>query len=250
MIATASSAPLIAEPEKPSPPCGVRPFPNYPARGAAPEIAVWTASPADQNWVPSSCTVWHGNSATLVVGLAGRFRNVPDADSMLARIGGISSLTKVRYWSVTDKRWNAMFTSASALEGVNSNKLRADFSAAELRKGDALYFRAADNRSQDDAVSWLRLSGYEGGRIVVEVANVTPLHWYFLTFAAPGDIQTWYFLEHESDDWWSFYSLTRVLYASPLFVHLVPSASYTNRALAMYHYMTGAPLDRDPPAAP
>jgi hypothetical protein len=250
MTALAGSAPVIVLSEKPRAPCGVEPYPNYPARGASPEIAMWTASGADENWVPPTCTAWRVNSATLVVGLAGRFRNAPDADAMLARIGAISSLRTVRYWSVTDKRWNEMFTSASALEGPNPGKLRGDFSAAELRKSDSLFFRAADNRSGDNAVSRLRVSGLENGRIVVEIANVTPLHWFFLTFAVPGDLQTWYFLEHETDDWWRFYSFTRVLYASPFFVHLVPNASYINRASAMYRYFAGITTDRDPPAAP
>jgi len=249
VILLAGSAPVVALSEKPRPPCGVEPFPAYPALGAPPEITLWTAGGAGGDWTPPSCTAWHRNSATLVVGLAARFHNAPGVDTMLARIGAISSLPGVRYWSVTDKQWNAMFTRASALEGPSPGSLRGDFSAAELRSGRELYFLAADNRSRDDSVSRLRISGAENGRLVIETANLTALHWLFVPFAAPGDVQTWYFLEHETGDSWRFYSLTRVLYASPFFVAVVPNASYVNRAMAMYRYMTGIPTDRDPPAA-
>ena len=250
VILLAGSASVVALSEKPRPPCGVEPFPGYPALGAPPEITLWTAGGAAADWTLPSCTAWHGTSATLVVGLAARFHNAPGADAMLARIGAISSLRSVRYWSVTDKQWNAMFTRANALEGPNPGSLRGDFSAAELRSGRELYFLAADNRSRDNSVSSLRVSGAENERLVIETANVTALHWLFMSFAAPGNIQTWYFLEHETGDSWRFYSLTRVLYASSFFVEVVPNASYINRAMAMCRYMTGVPTDRDPPAAP
>ena len=198
----------------------------------------------------ASCTAWRSNSASLIVGLAARFHNTPDAGVLLTRLGAISSLRGVRYWSVTDKQWNAMFTHAIALEGSTAEKTRGDFSAAELRSGRDLYFLAVDNRSHYETVTRLRVNEGENGRIVVETGNVTPLRWLFTSFAAPGDIQTWYFLEHETADSWRFYSLTRVQYASPWFSGVIPNASYINRALAMFRYIAGIPTDREPPAAP
>jgi hypothetical protein len=237
--------------ERPRAPCGVEPVPNYPALGAPPEIVVWTASAASESWSPPACTATsHGSSTTFVLGLAARFSDAGDADAVLTRIGAISSLRDVRYWSVTDKQWNAMFTRASALEGPNPGRQRGDFTAAELRAGHELYFLAADNRSHDAAVSRLRVSETGTGRILAETSNVTPLRWFFLSFAGPGDVQTWYFLEHETGDSWRFYSLTRVLYASPFFLHVIADASYINRALAMYRHLAANAADRDSPAAP
>ncbi len=231
------------------PPCEGEPNPRYPALGAPPAITLSTATdPA--NWVIPSCTAWHGNSATLVVGLAARFHSPPDAGVLLTRIGAISSLRSVRYWSVTDRQWNAMFTHATALEGSGPEKARGNFSAAELRSGHEFYFLAADNRSRYETVSRLRLSEEDNGRIIVEIENVTPLRWLLLSFAAPGDVQAWYFLDHENADSWRFYSLTRVQYASRWFAEVIPDASYINRALAMYRYIAGIPTDRDPPAVP
>jgi hypothetical protein len=241
--------PLSASSGKPSPPCGTEPFPNYPALGAAPEIALWDAIGDGDDWSSASCIAWQGHASTLVIGLAGRFLSTPDDGALLARIGAISSLPGVLYWSVTDRKWTAMFTRASALEGPNATKPRADFSAAELRSGREFYFLAAAYRSPNEAVLRLRVSGTKSGRIIVETDNVTPLRWFFVPVAAPGDVQTWYFLERENGNTWRFYSLTRVLYAVPLLAHIVPNASYLNRALAMYRYIIGMRTDSDPPAA-
>ncbi len=235
--------------EKPRPPCGAEPFPAYSALGAAPAVRSWAQADL-KDWSPPACTAWPGGSATLVVGLAGRFRDPSDGDALLARIGAISSLRDVRYWSITDKRWNTLFTRASALEGPDPKKPRGDFSATELRAGRDVHFLAADNRSGDDAVSRLRVREADSGHIIIETANITPLRWTFLTFAAPGNIQTWYFLDREASGAWRFYSLTRVLYASSFFVRLVSGESYANRAVAMYRHVAGIPTDRDPPNGP
>jgi hypothetical protein len=181
------------------------------------------------------------------VGLTGRFRDAGDADAMLARIGAISSLRDVRYWSITDKQWNALFTRASALAGPDPKKLRVDFSASEMRTGRDAYFLSVDNRSGDNAVSRLRIREANDEHVVIETSNVTPLRWMFLSFAAPGNIQTWYFLDREAAGSWRFYSLTRVLYGSSFFVRFVSHESYVNRALAMYRHLAGIPTDRDPP---
>lgn len=251
LILLVASTPIFALSEKPRAPCGAEPpFPNYPALEASPEIKLWTASELGDGWSPPACTPWQGQSATLVVGLAGHFQDAADADEILARIGAISSLRDVRYWSVTDKNWNALFTRATALDGPDPSKPRRDFSAGEMRAGHDLYFLTADNRSQGDAVSRLRVSTVESGRLVIETTNVTPVRWMFLTFAAPGDVQTWYFLEQATARSWRFYSLTRVRHAASFGADFIPNASYINRALAMYRHFVQIPTDRDPPAVP
>jgi hypothetical protein len=246
LLVSSAAMAAISAGEKPRAPCGVEPYPNYPALDAPPVIVLWTQAEL-ASWTPPACAVWASGSATLVVGLAGRFRNLSDADAMLARIGAVSSLRDVRYWSITDKQWNAMFVRATALDGPDSKKSRGDFPASEMRAGQDVYFLAADNRSRDDAVSRLHVREADNGHIIIETTNVTPLRWMFLSFAAPGNIQTWYFLDREASGSWRFYSLTRVLYAAPFFARFVSSESYVNRALAMYRHLAGIPTDRDPP---
>jgi hypothetical protein len=246
MCAVAMAA--ASESEKPRPPCGVESYPAYPALGAPPSIAMWTEAQL-AGWTPPGCTPWQAGSATLVVALAGRFRETGDIDAILARIGAISSLRQVRYWSITDKQWNPLFTRAIALEGPDPKKVRGDFSPSELRAGRDVYFLAADNRSKGDTVSRVYVRNVDNEHLVIETTNVSPLRWMFLSFAAPGNVQTWYFLDRDAGSW-RFYSLTRVLYASSLFLRLISGESYANRAVAMYRHVAGVPTDRDPPNGP
>lgn len=243
-------APVAALSNLPGPPCSALPNPEYPHVGDAPNVKLWTKSDLDPDWTPPKCTAWKSGAVTIVVGLAGRFNYAGSADALLARFGAISSLVQVRYWSVTDKQWNNMFTRAVALDGPDPKKLRRDFSADELRAGSNLYFVAADIRSGKDAVSSLHVTAADSAHFVVETENVMPLRWAFLTYAAPGSLQTWYFFDRDTDATWRFYSLTRVLYASSLFDSVIPNKSYINRAVAMYRHFLDLPTDRDPPVAP
>src|SRR5579872_5489240 len=91
LILLAGSAFAVSSPGIVLPPCEGEPIPGYPALGDPPAVTLSTATGA-ANWAIPSCTAWHGNSATLVVGLAARFHNPPDAGVLLTRIGAISSL--------------------------------------------------------------------------------------------------------------------------------------------------------------
>lgn len=243
-------SPVVALSAPPGPPCSAHTNPEYPSVGAAPTVKLWTKSDLDSGWKPPDCTAWPRGETNVVVGLAGRFKLAGGADSLLTRIGAISSLVQVRYWSVRDKQWNNMFTRAVALSGPDPKTRRPDFSAVELRSSGNRYFAAADIRSGKDAVSSLHVSVADSAHFAVETQNVTPLRWTFLTYADPGSFQTWYFFERETGATWRYYSLTRVLYASSLFGSVIPNNSYINREVAMYRYFVGQPTERDPPAAP
>jgi hypothetical protein len=230
----------------PQPPCNGQPTPDYPALAAAPVIQLWAASDLDPAWVPPACTAWQGPS-NIIVGLSGRFAYTGSADALLTRIGAISTLGEVRYWSVTDKQWMNMFTHAVALDGPDAKKARGDFSAAEIHATRDLYFVAADNRSGKDAISRLHVIAADSSHIVLETENVTPLRYSFLTYAGPGSLQTWYFLDRDGNAAWRFYSLTRVHYASSLFASIIPSQSYINRSAAMYRHFLGIAAPSSPP---
>ena len=231
-------------------PCGVASYPALPALDAPPNAGLWTSATLGENWIPPACTGWEAGPATFVVALAGQFTNTSDAPAMLAHIGMISHLPEVRYWSVTDKQWNALFTRAASLGGPDPNTRRGDFSAAEIHRGAELYFLSTDNRLQKDMVTRLRVKDAGPERIVLEMTNVSPLRWFGFTLVPAGSMQTLYFLDHQPDGLWQFYSLTRILNASVLLPRLVTGPSYVNRAVAMYRYIAGIQTDRDPPAMP
>src|SRR5258706_6505796 len=245
-----TQASVAADAVPPRVPCGVQSYPAMPALDAPPNAVLWTSATGRGGGRPPACTGWQPASATIAVALAGHFSSNSDVGAMLARIGRISELREVRYWSVTDKRWDALFTQTTSLDGPNPVALRGDFSTTEIHSGSDLYFLTTDNRLQKDIVNRLRAKEVEAQRIVLETANVSPLRWLGFTIVPAGGMQTLYFLDHKADGTWQFYSLTRVLNASFLLPRLVTGPSYVNRAAAMYRYLAGVPTDLDPPVAP
>ncbi len=137
----------------PRPPCGTAmPFPAYPAypASAAPGTAAavvraWQAEKGSPHWVPPACTGWaaegvHGFGT--LVALAGRFELAQGSgtDQILGRFGAISMLRGARYWSVSDGAWRPLVSDASALDGLDPDRRRSDFNAAELGSGRDAYF--------------------------------------------------------------------------------------------------------------
>jgi hypothetical protein len=64
----------------------------------------------------------------------------------------------------------------------------------------------------------------------------------------PGDMQSIYFCERESQGVWRYYRIVRTSKnASPLTAG--NEASSINRAVAFYRYLTGMPTDKEPPVS-
>ena len=235
------AADIVAPAAQPRAPCGHDTYPAYPALDGLPEVTLWTAGELGPDWMPPSCAGWPNDTPSRVVALAANIVDGRDMDRMLSDIGAISRLDGIRYWSVTDRRWNRLFTKASALESPKPETVRADFAPSEIRAAHDLYFRAADNRSGENAVWHLHIMQMQRDRIVFNTANVTPLKWWFVPVVSHGGIETTYFLDRDPRGSWRVYTLTRVLYASPVFAYFVPAASYINRALALYRHFAGLP---------
>lgn len=232
----------------PRPPCEGSAYPAFPAPGAAPNVELWTAEALGADWMPPACTGWN-KGAALVVALTGQFPSSRDTDAMLARIGAISSLRAVRYWSVTDKAWQSLFLEAAALTAPEKPATRGDFTASDIRGNAPLYFLSADNRSSDGTISRMALKNIAPGHIVLEMTNTSPVRWFWFVVMPAGAMRTLYFLDRQGDGSWRFYSLSRADNSS-LLSRFVSRASYINRAVAMYRHMAEIPTDRDPPAAP
>jgi hypothetical protein len=250
LLLSAVPAPVGAAAPLPQPPCGTQPYPVLPATDAAPNAGLWTGAELGRAWLPPACTGWQQGATTFVIGLSGHFSSANGAAGMLAHIGMISALPAIRYWSVTDKKWNPLFTRATALSGPDAKSVRPDFAPAEFRAGGDLYFLSVDNRVGSDLVTRLHTTAAGPERIVVDTTNLSPLRWLGITIVPAGGMQTIYFLDRQMDGSWDFYSLTRVQNASVLLSGLVSGPSYLNRAVAMYRYFAGIPTDRDPPVSP
>ena len=233
----------------PRPPCADPPSPAYPEPGGQPVVRVWSAGELGADWTPPACTGWRPLPSRVLVATAGRFRHRGTAEDLLERLGAVSALTTVRYWSVTDGRWLDLVTDASALEGPDAAKRRPDFRAAEMKVGTDLYFAQDDNRSTGDVVYRLRVREIAPDRLVAETENVSPVRYLLLPLAGPGDLQSVHFLQRLAPEEWGYYGLARTdAEASRLLEGR--AASYVNRAVALFRHLAGVPTDQEPPAAP
>jgi hypothetical protein len=74
------------------------------------------------------------------------------------------------------------------------------------------------------------------------------MRYSFVTLFHPGDVQSVYFLDRESDNVWRYYNIARTgRNASRLATG--HGSSSINRAVAFYRSLAGIPTDQEPPAA-
>jgi hypothetical protein len=182
-----------------------------------------------------------------LVTTAARFRYAAGAEGLLRRIGAISELVGMRYWSTTHQRWQTLIVNAHALTGPQPGGRRADFTPDEMRAGKALYLEQADNLS-GTAIYRMHIAEASADRIVFDLENVSPMRYFFVTLFRPAEMQSIYFLDRESDDVWRYYSMARTgRNASRLAAG--HESSSINRAVAFYRSLAGIPTAQEPPAA-
>lgn len=241
---------LLGEPSNvtgPRPPCGAESIPPYPDLLHSPTIKVWDRSGRGRDWSPPACLQWSAPGFTTLVSTVARF-HAGNGEELLHRLGAISGLNGIRYWSTTHQGWRTLIVSASALTGPRGS-VRPDFSAADLAQGSVQYYQQTDSLS-GKATYKLQVISASRDRLIFETENMTALHYMLLTLFPPHELQAIYFLEREpgSEDVWRFYSLARTgKGASNLAAG--HNASAINRAAAFFRYYAGIPADQEPPAA-
>lgn len=223
----------------------------WPALGESATVRLWSRADLGRDWKPPVCTGWAEPGFTTLVTIAARFRLSTETsgvtDGLLRHIGAIAELAGMRYWSTTHKQWLTLITDAWALTDLQSARRRDAFTPAELKPGKILYFEQVDNLT-GKGVYQMHIWEVSADRIVFDMQNVTPLKYLFLTVLHPGDMQSIYFLDRESDNVWRFYSMVRTgVNASSLVT--ANDSSAINRAVAFYRWMVGIPTDQEPPQA-
>jgi hypothetical protein len=153
----------------------------------------------------------------------------------------------MRYWSTAHKQWRTLIVDAYALTDVQSGQRRADFTPDEMKEGEVLYFEQVDNLS-GKATYRMRIAEASADRLVYDVENVSTMRYHFLPVFHPGDVQSIYFLDRESDSVWRYYSIVRIGRNVNGLIAGNESSS-VNRAVAFYRHLVGIPTDQEPPAA-
>jgi hypothetical protein len=229
-------------------PCGGEASPSYPAVDSAPTVKVWEPAGLARDWEPPACAGWSEPGFSTLVATVARFHYGSGADGLLRRIGAISELTGMRYWSTTHKSWRTLILAAYALSGPAGDPRRKDFSLDEMLEGRTLYFHQEDNLF-GKATYQLHILKASPDRIVFATENITTMRYLLIPLFQPGELQSLYFLDRESPEVWRYYCLARIgKHASSLTAG--HQASSINRAVAFYRRLAGIPLDKEPPAAP
>jgi hypothetical protein len=231
----------------PQPPCGNESAPPYPALDESAIVNSWSKADLGQDWKPPACTGWAALGFTTLVTTAARFRSTAKAEDLLRHIGAISELAGMCYWSTTHKQWQTLIVDAYALTDSQSRQRRKDFGPDEMKQGAMLYFEQVDNLS-GKGIYRLQIVEASENRIVFDIDNVSTMRYLFIPILHPREIQSIYFLDRESDNVWSFYSIVRTgKNANRLIAGNESSA--VNRAVAFYRHLVGIPTAQEPPAA-
>jgi hypothetical protein len=153
----------------------------------------------------------------------------------------------MRYWSTTHKQWQTLIVTAHALTSPQPGRRRQDFAPDEMKEGKVLYLEQVDNLS-GAATYRMHIAEASADRLVFDVENVSTMRYFFVTLFHPGEMQSIYFLDRESDNVWRYYSIVRTgRNASRLATG--HEASSINRAVAFYRSLAGIPTDQEPPTA-
>ena len=236
-----------AQPEGPQPPCGMEPVPPYPGLDQSPIVKFWRVSDLGLGWRPPACTGWTESGFSTLITTVARFRYGSGAKDMLRHIGAISELAGLRYWSTTHKQWQTLIVNSHALAASQPTQGREDFTPDEMKEGKVFYFEQADNLS-GAAIYRLHIGVVAADRLVYDIENVSVMRYFFLTLFHPGEMQSIYFLDRESESVWRYYSIARTgRNASRL--AMGHESSWINRAVAFYRSLAGIPTDQEPPAA-
>jgi hypothetical protein len=194
----------------------------------------------------ASCFEKSDSAATWIT-VASIVRTPNRQNAFIVRLGAISTLSAVQYWSTTEQKWRPMVTSAFAITSANSRLPRADYSLADLVVGVDRYYSVTDSRSGRAVAYRLRLLQSQPTDLLIETANVDAIRQWGITVYAPGGLHTLYFLKKQSPDVWDYYSITRV--HPNTFLAEGHDKSFINRAVALYRHIVGLPTDAEPPAA-
>jgi hypothetical protein len=234
----------VAADDPPQTPCGTAPNPPYARADAQPNVRVWNGG--DQRVRISARCNASAEDFKVVIGLAGTLHFEGSTEQLLARIGAVSQMQGIRYWSVTDKQWRVLVTRSGAVRSGTAAEPRTDFSAAEMKQGRDVFFAQRDSRSTGQVVYRMRVLETARDRLVVETENVSPIKTFVFTWFRPGELRTVHFLTRRSAAVWNYYALTAV--DAKQSDSRMPSL--INRAAALYRYVVGQPTDQEPPLAP
>ena len=207
--ATAMLAPLGLQARAAASQCGSAAPPPYPAADRPALVHSWLAD-GRQDGPRPDCSELRTREFELLVRVVASFTTALDANGLLARMGAVSGLKGMAYWSFTEKKRLELVRESYAVDKPASMQRRADFSAAELRSGAECFFVQSDNRSSTLVPYSLQLLPGAGERLALRVENVGDLRYMGLKVVAAHEMQWVMVLEPLGPGRWGYRALQGV----------------------------------------
>jgi Family of unknown function (DUF6675) len=219
---------------EPLPPCGSQSHPAYPKQSGKLKIRIWKNKDLAPDWQPPACTGWQGREFSIMLAAVGRFNNPRGIRGILEKSAKISTLSGLRYWSVSRNEWATLIDEAYALKGPSRNQRRKDFALHELQIGRKYHYWQKEQTTAGEMIYHFRLLEKNPGRLVMTVENASPGEFLGITILGVGEGQHIYFFERLDKGVWGYYSLARINQRHDWFP--IPDASYANRATAVFRH--------------
>ena len=188
------------------------------------------------------CSGLRARDFELLVRVTASYLAPGDLETQLSHFGAVSKLRGASYWSYSDRKRLVLFHEAYAVDQPGSLKPRADFSAAELRSGNELYFVHSDNRSATLSPYSLRLVQSSADTFQVQIENVTDLRYLGMTLVAHHEMQWAVVIERLGAGRWGYRSLLgmRHLHLGRAEQHRLSNLA---RSVAMFDLLAGRQTD-------
>lgn len=230
----------------PSPPCASKIHPAPSAIGAPLAVEVWYAEDYPNAWQPPACMHWQRAPFSILLAASGEFEFDGTSATLAARIGRISALNAVQYWSVTKQRWRPLITNAIALTSADRDTAREDFSTEELTPGSTYFFRQKENTPAGEIVYQASILELSDRKLRVQIVNPQPVRRFFKEWISAGEYQSYYEFTKLDRGRWHYFYVLRSNAVSWMPVERYEN-SYKNRAVALFRYFAGIPTTLEPP---
>ncbi len=224
--------------------CGNAPPPAYPAADQPAQVHSWLRGGHQDGALPD-CSGLRTQDFELLVRVTARFASPLDAAAMLGRLGRVSALKGMAYWSFTEKKRQLLIRESFAIDHPGAMKPRADFSVAELRSAAALYFAQSDNRAAALVPYSLQLLQAGPERLALRVENIGDLRYMGFKLVAAHEMQWLMMLEPLAQGLWGYRSLLGIC-------HLGMGGAEQHRlsnlarCVAMFDHLAGRQTDIEP----
>ena len=225
--------------------CGNAPPPAYPAFDKPALVHSWLRDGQLDGAAPD-CNGLRSRDVELLVRVTAGFHSPLDMAAMLGRLGAVSALKGMPYWSYTDKKRQLLVRESYAIDNPVSMKARADFSPAELHSGALLYFAQSDNRAATLTPYSLQLLSHGPDRLVLRVENVADLRYMGLKVVAAHEMQWVVALERLANGHWGYRSLLGIGHLLGMVRAEQHRRSNLARSVAMFDHLAGRQTDIEP----